>query len=87
MRALATFIRKRFKMKHRKPTDRIPRIEGTKDSEDWLALDLGNIVLHVLDKTMRESIDLETLWTVGAQFDDLVNQKDSNIVQLLNSIK
>jgi len=84
MFALATFIRRRFKMKERKPSDLLPKIEGSKTSKDWIALDLGNIALHVFTAGAREQMDLETLWTVGPLFDDLVNTKDTEIVQLLN---
>jgi len=84
MLALGTFVRKRFKMKDLKRTDIIPKLEGQKTSKDWVALDLGNMVLHIFCYDAREYYDLETLWTVGPQFDDLVNEKDSEIVQLLN---
>ncbi|XP_017887466.1 mitochondrial assembly of ribosomal large subunit protein 1 [Ceratina calcarata] len=69
MIALATFIRKVFKLKRHK-TDKLPNIEG-KNSKDWIALDLGNIVLHIFEKSTRELYDLETLWSVGADYDDL----------------
>ncbi|CAG7678295.1 unnamed protein product [Allacma fusca] len=84
MFALATFVRKRFKSKKLKDTDILPRIEGNKDSKDWIAIDLGNIILHIFNPDFREAVDLETLWTVGPQYDDLCNRKDSDIVELLN---
>lgn len=97
MQALATFIRKVFKLKKCK-TDSIPKIEGL-DSKDWIALDLGtsilfsndfifisyfivqsnnhrlfhclgNIALHIYSKTARSLYDLETLWSVGPEYDD-----------------
>ena len=39
MHALATFVRKVFKMKSH-THERIPRVEG-QNSKDWMALDLG----------------------------------------------
>ena len=39
-------------------------IEGL-DAEDWLVMDMGNIVLHLFQPEARASWDLETLWTVG----------------------
>lgn len=42
MNALATFVRKIFKMKKLK-SDSIPKIEG-ENSKDWIALDLGNLI-------------------------------------------
>lgn len=83
LKAVATFIRHVFKRKHLKPTDVIPALEGGKATKDWAALDLGNIALHILTAEKREKMDLETLWTVGPQFDDLTNQKDPEIVRLL----
>ena len=83
MFALATFVRRRFKHKRLKATDILPRIEGTEKSEDWVALDLGNIVLHIFTQETRDLMDLETLWTVGSQYDDLTHRKDPEIVQLL----
>ena len=52
-------------------SDPVPRIEGQEDkSSGWNALDLGNIVVHLLTQEQREYYDLETLWTVGPEFDD-----------------
>lgn len=42
MHALATFVRKIYKIKKLK-TDSIPKIEGH-DSKDWMALDLGILI-------------------------------------------
>lgn len=42
MLALATFVRKLFKLKKHK-YDHIPKIEG-ENSKDWMALDLGNVI-------------------------------------------
>ena len=61
MSGLAHFVRKVYKLK-RKPGDILPKIEGAK-CKDWMALDLGNIALHIYSKTAREKYDLETLWT------------------------
>ncbi|KAL6424150.1 hypothetical protein ACFW04_009784 [Cataglyphis niger] len=84
MNALAIFVRKVYKLK-RNPTDLIPKIEG-KDSKDWIALDLGNIVLHIFSVSAREHYDLETLWTVGSQYDDKSNEsQELNIVDKYNA--
>ena len=51
--------------------DTVPRIEGGQDkSSGWNALDLGNIVVHLLSQDQREHYDLETLWSVGPEYDD-----------------
>ena len=43
---------------------------GQDKSSGWNALDLGNIVVHLLSQDQREHYDLETLWTVGPEYDD-----------------
>lgn len=45
MSALATFVRKVFKLK-RHETDQIPKIEG-KLANDWIAVDLGTERLNI----------------------------------------
>jgi len=52
-------------------TDRPPFREGAQDlSSGWIAMDLGNIALHLFNQEQREHYDLESLWTVGPYFDD-----------------
>ncbi|KAK9308760.1 hypothetical protein QLX08_001368 [Tetragonisca angustula] len=68
MQALANFVRKVYKLKKNK-TDFLPKIEG-ENSNDWIALDLGNIVLHIFSNNARSLYDLEVLWSVGPDYDD-----------------
>ncbi|KAK0085186.1 hypothetical protein PV326_006002 [Microctonus aethiopoides] len=77
MSALATYIRKAYKLK-RYPEELLPKIEG-KNSKDWMAIDLGNIALHIFSTTIREKYDLETLWSVGPTYDKIVNTPDHEI--------
>lgn len=74
MAAVAEFIRKVFK-RRALPSDRLPVIEG-KDNKDWIAMDLGNIALHIFARKTREMYDLETLWTCGAKYDDLSQEPE-----------
>ncbi|CAH0404691.1 unnamed protein product [Chilo suppressalis] len=74
IQALAEFVRKVYKKKCYK-SDPIPRLEG-KDCNEWIALDLGNIALHIFSEKTRQLYDLETLWSVGAEYDDLTNKKN-----------
>ncbi|XP_012532435.1 uncharacterized protein LOC105834474 [Monomorium pharaonis] len=84
MNALATFVRKVYKLK-KYQTESIPKIEG-ENSKDWMALDLGNIALHILSQPARELYDLETLWTVGSQYDDKSNESEElNIMDHYNA--
>lgn len=46
----------------------------------------GNIALHIMKPDIREEYDLETLWTVGAQFDDKCQEVDENPMDLFNAM-
>ncbi|CAG0912716.1 unnamed protein product [Notodromas monacha] len=49
-----------------------PKMEGSARAGDsWLAIDCGTSVVHIFGKETREKYDLETLWTVGPEFDEL----------------
>uniref|UniRef100_A0A182Q0W5 Mitochondrial assembly of ribosomal large subunit protein 1 n=1 Tax=Anopheles farauti TaxID=69004 RepID=A0A182Q0W5_9DIPT len=80
MRGIAEFVRKVYKMK-RHPNDIIPKIEG-ETSSDWMALDLGNIALHIFSTKARVQYDLESLWSVGSEFDREYNKPSEELVQL-----
>ncbi|KAJ0181706.1 hypothetical protein K1T71_002428 [Dendrolimus kikuchii] len=80
--AVAEFVKKVYKKKCYK-NDPIPNIEG-KDSDEWMALDLGNIALHIFSEKARETYDLETLWSVGPEFDEQINKK-SDIVDVFEN--
>lgn len=81
MLGMAEFVRKVFKYK-KKGKDIIPMLEG-KGSRDWIALDLGNIALHIFSKTKREYYDLESLWSIGSSLDIICNEPDDPIIQIL----
>ncbi|XP_059059382.1 mitochondrial assembly of ribosomal large subunit protein 1 isoform X2 [Achroia grisella] len=78
IQALAEFIRKVYKKKCNK-YDPIPRIEG-KNSDEWIALDLGNIALHIFSDKVRQIYDLETLWSVGPEYDEQIRKKTDDVV-------
>lgn len=77
---MAQFVRKMFKLK-RRPGDVIPKIEG-ENSPDWLALDLGNIALHIFSSEARKLYDLESLWSLGCEFDPEFNKPNDALVEL-----
>ncbi|CAK9828311.1 Mitochondrial assembly of ribosomal large subunit protein 1 [Anthophora retusa] len=83
MNALAKFIRKVYKLKKHE-SDFIPKIEG-KDSKNWIALDLGNIALHIFSPSARSLYDLETLWSVGFEYDDKSRSTTDDIMDQYNA--
>uniref|UniRef100_A0A1I8PGQ6 Mitochondrial assembly of ribosomal large subunit protein 1 n=1 Tax=Stomoxys calcitrans TaxID=35570 RepID=A0A1I8PGQ6_STOCA len=80
MLATAEFVRRVFKIKRQKG-DTLPKIEGEK-SRDWMAMDLGNITLHIFSPKARETYDLESLWAIGVQFDKEFNKPKDPLVEL-----
>lgn len=80
MYAIAQFVRQVYKRK-RLAHDEIPVLEG-KNSKDWMALDLGNIALHIFSKEARIRYDMDSLWAVGKDFDPESNKADP-IVDML----
>lgn len=82
MKAMAEFVRKMYKIKM-VGGDRIPKIEG-KSSDEWMAMDLGNIALHIFSEKVREHYDLEMLWSVGADYDTESNKPSDPIYDLFD---
>ena len=66
-KALARHVRDRLK-EHGSP---IVGEEG-EDSGEWILVDAGDIVAHVMQPAVREYYNLEELWAEG-RFDKLVN--------------
>eukprot|EP00092_Neocalanus_flemingeri_P079963 GFUD01099665.1.p1 GENE.GFUD01099665.1~~GFUD01099665.1.p1 ORF type:complete len:345 (+),score=127.25 GFUD01099665.1:37-1071(+) len=70
LRTVSSLLVSVFKQK-RFESDPIPKREGESDTNTgWTALDMGNIVVHLLVQEQREYYDLEMLWAVGPEFDD-----------------
>lgn len=44
-------------------------VEGA-DSDDWMVVDLGDIVVHLMLPAARNKYQLEKLWTLGPRYDD-----------------
>lgn len=82
MIAMSEFVRKMYKVK-KGGKDLFAKIEG-KSSKDWIAMDLGNIALHILSEEARSKYDIEQLWSVGIEYDELTNTKEDSLLQLFN---
>ncbi|XP_031636663.1 uncharacterized protein LOC116349366 [Contarinia nasturtii] len=83
MKALAEFVRKIYKVKCDRKRAFVPRIEG-KNSDEWMAIDLGNIALHIFSAKVRKQYDLEMLWSVGAEYDNETNKPDDPIFEIFD---
>lgn len=68
MLAMSSTIQWLYNRKRRRG-DKPFRLEG-KDCCDWLAMDLGNVAVHIFTPATRRHYDLETLWTLGPAHDD-----------------
>ncbi|BES89411.1 DUF143 [Nesidiocoris tenuis] len=80
IQGLGEIIRKHAKVRLN-DMRKVPKLEGSES--EWIALDFGNMCVHVMDRKLRESYDLESLWGVGAKYDTLLHQRDEGILSLL----
>ncbi|XP_055467818.1 mitochondrial assembly of ribosomal large subunit protein 1 [Psammomys obesus] len=71
LHAMAYYIVKMYK--HLKcKSDPYVKIEG-KDTDDWLCVDFGSMVIHLMLPETRETYELEKLWTLRSFDDQLAN--------------
>jgi ribosome silencing factor RsfS/YbeB/iojap len=75
MLGVSSFVRKVYKLKRHK-NDPIPKIEG-ENCTNWMAMDLGNIALHIFSKKAREYYNLESLWLLGEEYEKKVKGRDA----------
>lgn len=62
LRAMALYAIKVYKFLKKDGSPNV-KIEG-KDSEDWMCIDFGNMVVHFMLPETREVYELEKLWTL-----------------------
>ncbi len=48
--------------------------EGEEDGE-WVLVDLGDVIVHVMQQQVREFYDLESLWSV-----DIVHRQEQDVI-------
>lgn len=75
MIGMANFVRKCYKLK-RQEGDIIPKIEG-ETCKSWMAMDLGNIALHIFAQESRNYYDLESLWCLGEEYEKRIKNRVS----------
>ncbi|XP_034230335.1 protein Iojap, chloroplastic [Thrips palmi] len=84
LKALASFVRLVYKKKIGKH-DLVPHVEGKSNkSDNWFALDLGNIILHLFSKHTRAVYDLESLWALGPEFDPFLNEAEDPLAAIIS---
>eukprot|EP00088_Acartia_fossae_P038809 TRINITY_DN4028_c0_g1_i16.p1 TRINITY_DN4028_c0_g1~~TRINITY_DN4028_c0_g1_i16.p1 ORF type:complete len:428 (-),score=101.09 TRINITY_DN4028_c0_g1_i16:578-1861(-) len=77
---ISQLIRKLYKSRAL-PSDPNLSSEGVKDKgqSGWIAMDLGNIVLHLFTQSQRDYYSLETLWTLGPGYDEIAVAKQQEV--------
>lgn len=73
MIGMAEFVRKSIKMQKNYGTA-IPKIEG-ENSKEWIAMDLGNVALHIFSEKTRAKYDLESLWCLGTEYEKIYSPR------------
>ncbi|XP_025938632.1 mitochondrial assembly of ribosomal large subunit protein 1, partial [Apteryx rowi] len=77
LHAMAYYMLKMYK--HQKEeSDPHAHIEG-KETDDWLCIDFGSIVMHFMLPETRETYELEKLWTLHSCDDQLAQMSPQSL--------
>lgn len=98
MLAIAQFIRKVYKLKRHSTDivpklegadsedwmalDLGKIIDSQKYLQSYICLFIGNIAVHIFSKSARTVYDLDSLWSIGPEFDEECNKQDP-VVEML----
>ncbi|XP_056375769.1 mitochondrial assembly of ribosomal large subunit protein 1 isoform X1 [Hyla sarda] len=74
LQAMAQYVLKVYKFL-KGESDPHVHLEG-KDTDDWMCIDFGNIVVHFMLPETRETYELEKLWTLRSHDDQLSEMAD-----------
>ncbi|NXM73583.1 MASU1 protein, partial [Serilophus lunatus] len=77
LHAMAHYMLKMYKHLKEKCDPHV-QIEG-KETDDWLCIDFGNIVVHFMLPETREVYELEKLWTLGSYDDQLAQMTPESL--------
>ncbi|KAM6103153.1 mitochondrial assembly of ribosomal large subunit protein 1 isoform 1-T1 [Theristicus caerulescens] len=77
LHAMAHYMLKMYKH-HKEESDPHTQIEG-KETDDWLCIDFGSIVVHFMLPETREAYELEKLWTLGSYDDQLAQMTPQSL--------
>lgn len=65
-RSLSHYVKEKVKQNGLKPLG----LEG-EDGSDWVLLDLGDIIIHIMTAQARERYQLEKLWSVDSREEEI----------------
>ncbi|XP_032036543.1 mitochondrial assembly of ribosomal large subunit protein 1, partial [Aythya fuligula] len=77
LHAMANYMMKMYKLQ-KEDSDPRAQIEG-KETDDWLCIDFGSIVVHFMLPEARETYELEKLWTLGSYDDQLTEMTPQSL--------
>lgn len=63
-------INKQYKNEFKNPEEEFARLSI---SRDWNVVDFKSVVVHLFSAKCRKHFDVEQLWAVGPEYDDLTN--------------
>eukprot|EP00794_Sanderia_malayensis_P017417 gene17417-19160_t len=70
LKSMAFGLCSKFKEQVRKKRGKATAVVEGEDCLDWMAVDIGNVVVHFMMPEAREKYELEKLWTLGPELDD-----------------
>lgn len=63
-------VNKQYKLVIKRPEDDFAKLSL---SPNWNVIDLNAIVVHLFSRQCRAQFDIDQLWAVGSEYDDLTN--------------